>query len=290
MFANFTTETCTGTGLTLTLAGATTGQIPFSASYVDGDLVSYVVEDSGGVIKVAGIGTYNSTGNTITRNDTWNYNGTVVDKNPATNITLSGGTHTVRCDVSQNTLTPFVYSNNPFTYGRGVVGSNIRSLANGNQTVTPDTLYTTAHVLENGLDINKITFNVTNPGAAGEIAKVGIWQLKGDLTMGNVLYESPAILVDKTGFKSVSPTPFHVQGIVMLGFVSNSATVRVTTYGNIYGMGIYGTNNSNVAENSHNSAIGTAWQTGIIGNTPILGIGSNGEYYNPFIYLNAASI
>ena len=58
MFSNFTEETCTGIGDTLELAGATAGHIPFSASFADGDLVSYVVEDSGGSIKVAGIGTY----------------------------------------------------------------------------------------------------------------------------------------------------------------------------------------------------------------------------------------
>ena len=104
IFANFTEETCTGTGATLALAGATTGNIPFSASFADGDLVAYVVEDSGGSIKVAGIGTYVSATDDITRNDTWNYNGTVVDNNPSTNVTLSGGTHTVRCDVVGNSL------------------------------------------------------------------------------------------------------------------------------------------------------------------------------------------
>jgi hypothetical protein len=104
MYANFTEETCTGTGVTLTLAGATTDNLAFSLSYADGDLVAYAVEDSGGSIKITGIGTYNSAGNTITRSDTYNYNGTVVDKNPSTNITLSGGTHTVRCDATQNTL------------------------------------------------------------------------------------------------------------------------------------------------------------------------------------------
>tara|TARA_R110000796_G_scaffold29892_1_gene80274 strand:+ start:1 stop:846 length:846 start_codon:yes stop_codon:yes gene_type:complete len=97
MYANFTEETCTGTGDILTLSGLTTGNLTFSTSFADGDLVSYVVEDSGGSIKVAGVGTYN-TANTITRNDSWNYNGTVVDKNPSTNIVLSAGTHTVRCD------------------------------------------------------------------------------------------------------------------------------------------------------------------------------------------------
>jgi len=95
MFANFTEETAIDSGGVLTLAGITTGMIPFSASFTDDDLVAYVAEDA--TQKVAGIGTYNSAADTITRNDTWNYNGTVVDKNPSANIALSG-TVTVRCE------------------------------------------------------------------------------------------------------------------------------------------------------------------------------------------------
>lgn len=100
MFANFTAETCTGTGTTLALAGALANRLPFNLSFADGDLVAYVVEDSGGAIKVAGIGTYVAATDDITRNDTWNYNGTIIDNNPATNIALSAGTHTVRCDLA----------------------------------------------------------------------------------------------------------------------------------------------------------------------------------------------
>ena len=52
MFANFTEETCIGTGDTLALAGITTGNIPFSESFANGDLVAYVLEDSAGAINV----------------------------------------------------------------------------------------------------------------------------------------------------------------------------------------------------------------------------------------------
>jgi len=110
MFTNFTEETCTGTGDTLALAGATTGMIPFSESFADGDFISYAVTDSGGNIKVTGIGTYVAATDDITRNDTWNWNGTAVDKNPTTNITLSGGTHTVTCAIADQHV-PEPYNN-----------------------------------------------------------------------------------------------------------------------------------------------------------------------------------
>ena len=101
MYANATVETGTGTGDTITLSGAVSGRIPFSASFADGDLVAYFIEDSGGSIMVAGVGTYNSPANTITRNDSWNYNGTVVDDTPSSNIALSSGSHVIRCDVTR---------------------------------------------------------------------------------------------------------------------------------------------------------------------------------------------
>ena len=123
MYANLTQETCTGTGDTLTLTGADASNLPFSASFTDGDLVAYALEDSGGSIKVAGIGTYNA--GTITRNDTWNYNGSVVDKAPTSNIALSAGEHVVRCDVTSSK----VYDN--------TVTKSLFVRANGSSGVTP---------------------------------------------------------------------------------------------------------------------------------------------------------
>lgn len=95
MFGNFISEQFTGTGTNITLIGATTGHIAFSEAFSNGDPVAYVIEDGLGVIKCAGVGTYN-TGGAITRNDTWNWNGTTYTQDPGTNITLSGGTHTIR--------------------------------------------------------------------------------------------------------------------------------------------------------------------------------------------------
>lgn len=96
MFANFIKETCTGTGDTLSLAGEETGFIPFDAYYADGEPVPYIVKDGNGTNKVAGYGTFNTgSPDTITRNDLWTWNGTVVDKNPSANLTLSGGTHEI---------------------------------------------------------------------------------------------------------------------------------------------------------------------------------------------------
>lgn len=95
MFGNFLEETCTGTGTTITLAGATQYGIAFSNLYSNTDSVPYVIVDANGINRVGGVGTYN-TGGTITRNDSWTWNGTTYDSSPAGNLTLTGGTHTIR--------------------------------------------------------------------------------------------------------------------------------------------------------------------------------------------------
>ena len=97
MFANLTEETCTGTGNVLTLLGATPGMRPYNRGFDDGALAAYVVKDGDGVVTASGIGTFTAP-NQLLRNDSENDNGTITDKNPVTNITLSAGTHTVTCD------------------------------------------------------------------------------------------------------------------------------------------------------------------------------------------------
>jgi len=95
MYANFIAESCTGTTGDLTLTGAKFNHIALSEAFADTDSVSYVVEDANGVDKCGGVGTYNSAG-TITRNDSWTWNGTSYNDSPGGNLTLSAGAHTVR--------------------------------------------------------------------------------------------------------------------------------------------------------------------------------------------------
>lgn len=96
MFRNFVEENGSGTGDTISLQGAIGDSLTFFQSFSDGDDVSYGIEDDAGK-KVVGVGTYNAGSNTITRNDSWNYNGVVINTSPSNNIQLSTGTHRVIC-------------------------------------------------------------------------------------------------------------------------------------------------------------------------------------------------
>jgi hypothetical protein len=175
MYANFTEETCTGTGVTLTLAGATTDNLAFSLSYVDGDLVAYAVEDSGGSIKITGIGTYNSGANTITRSDTYNYNGTVVDKNPSTNITLSGGTHTVRCDLTQTEIqnnAGFILE--PMTVNHDAIPDNWIQIGDNGRTLNfSDGVAFIPSYYASPFEFNSLQMNVVT-GSATDVVQAGI--------------------------------------------------------------------------------------------------------------------
>lgn len=104
MLANFIEETCSGTGDVQTLLGATLSMIAVSEAFANAETVYYVIEDADGIKKVAGSGTYTSAGNTITRSDSWSWNGAVYDNAPASNIALSAGVHTVRVSLTKEIL------------------------------------------------------------------------------------------------------------------------------------------------------------------------------------------
>jgi hypothetical protein len=200
MYANFTEETCTGTSATLTLAGATTDNLAFSLSYADGDLVAYAVEDSGGSIKITGVGTYNSAGNTITRSDTYNYNGTVVDKNPSTNITLSGGTHTIRCDIVGDQLTTanLKFDGNSYSFFLNFfIPNNIVSefpKGRGNDDAPFNLVYQPY-----AQTIYKLGIEITTADAASTNNLAAIYTSNRDLMPGNLLVSTSHLSGAATG-------------------------------------------------------------------------------------------
>mgnify|MGYP000709871098 CR=1 FL=1 len=192
MFANFTQETCTGTGDTLALAGFTTDSIPFSASFADGDLVAYVVKDSGGSIKVSGIGTYVAATDDITRNDNWNYSGTVVDKSPATNITLSAGTHTISCDVVASTLRA-----THKTYASKTVAGFSSSGLTTFTGFSANNLYATPFEIISPVTVTDLLFKIVTAVAASQ-TRVGIYSMGLD--------GKPALLLVDSGDQDTSVT------------------------------------------------------------------------------------
>ena len=227
MYANFTEETCTGTGDTLTLLGATTGNLPFSLSYADGDLVMGPLEDSGGIIKIAGIGTYNSGPNTITRNDTWNYNGTVVDKNPSTNITLSGGTHTIRCDVIAARLDSTNITIDALESFTTSTPDNIGVQDNQN-AVTANRLCLVAGVFNSPRLITFFSLDLRIADAAATNTRQGIYSADINGRPDALLADSGNIDMSTTGdkFTSLATPLFLPAGIYYFGIVSDSAVVQ----------------------------------------------------------------
>jgi len=144
MNADWTEETCTGTGDDITLTGATAGNLPFIKQFNDGDLVKYAIEDSAGVLRVNGIGVYSS--GVISRADSWNYDGVSANDNPASNITLSAGTHTVRCAM------------------RASDADNIDNINTGALGITPATISAGST-----LTADSAGFQVVASGTAGDV-------------------------------------------------------------------------------------------------------------------------
>jgi len=186
MFTNFTEETCTGTGATLALAGATTGMIPFSESFADGDLVDYALTDSGGSIKITGVGTYVAATDDITRGDIWNYNGTVVDTSPASNITLSGGTHTIVCAAVAHDMPSSLDSvlnsraDTPYLvdiYNRG---------ATSTRSGTINRVFLTCFVVAGPVTLSGLGISVTTLATTGTNLHLGLYRINSDNSFSQV--------------------------------------------------------------------------------------------------------
>ena len=269
MYANFTEETCTGTGATLALAGITTGNLPFAASFADGDRVAYVVEDSGGSIKVAGYGIYVSATDDITRNDTWNYNGTVVDNNPTSNIALSGGTHTIRCDiVNDNT-------GNYFQNGLAVADKIFtpHNWKYDTTTAAPQSQFNEAADRFTVLTckfyypilITSMHVDIQTASAGGNL-RFGIYTVNADGGIGNLLVDSSDFSTATTGFLSNTlAAPIILQkGIYLIGAVADNTTVRtrgVTSSnfsggGGILGIHRFGNESGSESANSYTHTYG----------------------------------
>lgn len=232
MFANFTEETCTGTGNTLELIDATTGNIKFNKKFADGDLVDYVLEDSSGVIKVGGVGVYVSATDDITRNDTWNWGGTTYDDNPSTNIVLSGGIHTVRCGIIDKNIT-----------GIGLVGERTLTTTGtshafqsgrpgNNQLLVADRLTMSAFFLSVAGVYEGVDFDV-NTAVAASVARCGVYSVNLDGTVGKLLFETANISTATSGLKSpVTASPVYLPvGWYVVGIVSDEAITIDTATG-----------------------------------------------------------
>lgn len=227
MFANFSEETATGTGAALALAGATTGNIAFGKSFANGDLVAYIVEDSGGTIKVAGIGTYVSSTDEITRNDTWNWNGTVIDDAPTTNITLSGGSHTVRCDITKAT-SPLHIPQMPY----GIIPNGVNATFGavyGSYAI--NTIYLVPFEMKAKQTFTSIEFKIS-AAAASSFTRLGVYTAGQDGFPLNLLVDSGAIDSSTTGIKSATIDLDLSPGLYYFASLSDGAIDPITGSGN----------------------------------------------------------
>lgn len=268
MHTNFTKETCTGTGAVLTLTGAVASHLPFNLSFSVGERVSYSLVDSGGSIRVCGIGTYTAA-NQITRDDTWSYNGSVVDRFPSTNIPLSGGTHTIACSAHADTAAYRQKElSKPDTYH---AGQAVDEFYNGTSVQTVNRLNLVMLVLPQKVEITGLRCNVATAGAGGEIGKMGIWQRVNARDAGAVIYESSSFLVDSTGNKDVTGLSIKLNaGVYFIGMVTNSATAVFKAHTNNSAAMYGGGDNNGIMQALTYGAIGTAWQSGAIGNAPVV--------------------
>jgi len=250
MFGNFLEETATGTGATLALAGATTGNIHFQEKFADGDLVAYVVDDSGGTIKVGGVGTYVSATDDITRNYTWNWNGTTYDDNPSTNITLSGGTHTVRCDTTSATLSPVEFPRDIIS-GQSLICGSGTQYASTYSGMNTGIIYYVPFTNEYNRAFATIGTEILTAVASGEV-RLAIYKQNEDGSVGGLIAETGVLDASTTGFKEESQAIFLEAGSYFSATLINDTIISTAC------CDTRGTSFERIATASNDSATGVA--------------------------------
>lgn len=220
-YGNFIEETSTGTGDTQALAGATSGNIQFQEKFADGEAVRYVIEDSAGVIRVGGIGLYVSATDDITRNDTWSWNGTTYSDDPnQTNITLGGGTHTIRCDVLEDD-----FNTGGVIPGRIYMSATINELSSTFDLTADDRIAYIPLKLEYSGFYDEFAIEVTSTGTN---IKMGLYDSRDGLPNSLLVVHDTNFSVGTTGLKAITfdgGSIYLKKGHYFVGIVNDAQVV-----------------------------------------------------------------
>lgn len=220
--ADFVEETCTGTGDVLTLAGATTGNRRYGQAFADGDFVAYVVKDADGTNIASGIGKYASTGDTITRNDMSTWNGTTAEDYPSANLTLSGGTHTVSCNITNQILISMTGSNlAPYPDGK-TFARNVKAWSGiSGAAMTPDRQqFVTLH-FDHPMEVTGMSVRCTTVQSGGTTGYLGITRLSNECVHSDYIHQG-SVDLSTTGAKTVAFNDVILPGWYGVHFLSPS--------------------------------------------------------------------
>ena len=176
-------ETCTspGTG-TVTLLGATVGYQTFSAAVGNGNTTYYTIADQSGANWEVGIGSYTSTGNTLTRT-------TVLSSS-------NGGTLTNFNSGTQNVFVTYPSEEAIYNNGTSIVGPTGSSLAPANGGTGATTL--TGYVYGNGTSAMTASTTIPTSSLSGTLAVGNGGTGTTTLTANGVVYGNATSAVGVT--------------------------------------------------------------------------------------------
>jgi hypothetical protein len=248
------TTSTTGTG---NLSLSSVANYPtFADAFALNQLVSYSLLDSNGLFLEAGVGYLSATTTFVRARVTATYSGgTYTDESPSA-VNLSGTT-TVICTPHAATMEAML----PTVDGQ-TAGLN-RFLSPANRNTASTTLatpvlrcYYVPFLLRCGAPIGSLSFNVTGAGAASTVARVGIYGLKSNGYMGDLMATTGDVATDTTGLKttSLASAIFLAPGWYYTAFVcSGSPTVTAWTGSpsNIFGGSPLGFSGATAVDTRH---------------------------------------
>lgn len=195
------TTTTTGTG-SLTVA-AVTGYPTLGAVLAVGQPFDYTLLDAAGLFLEAGIGYLPDAATMVRARVSATFVGGVYNASTPTAVSLTGTT-TVICTPHAATLENML----PTVDGVSSVG---RMLYPANRTLNTATAGLTGlrciyapYLFRSGARITHLTCNVTVAGGAGTVARLGIYSVKADGYIGDLLATTGDIAMDSSGFKATA--------------------------------------------------------------------------------------
>lgn len=220
--------TTTGTGnLTLSLVS---GFRPLSASFAVGQPFAYALLDSTGVLLESGIGELVSASEMVRAR----ISSTAASEDAPSVVSLTGTT-TVIATPNAATLETMA----PTVDGQSAGVNRMVTTAHRNTAVTSQGMTTlrlsyVPFLLRNGGVVNALNINVGTAGAAGKVARLGLYACNEKGYPGTRLVSTADFAIDSTGMKINSVTPtFLPPGWYFAASVSDGApSIFMHTAGN----------------------------------------------------------
>lgn len=221
MLANWIKQSTTTTGTGALALSTVTGYPPASSQLAVNERAAYVILDASDLPLERGVGYIDGSGDWVRDVVAATYSGgTYSGVNPSALSLASGSKSLIISPGAQTMLTSKqgVWANSNKVYGDvNLIGST------SNVTLTADRAYALAFSAAVDAAVDAVIFRVVTAGAAGKLARCGVYSVGSDGLPGVLLATGSSVAVDSTGVKASTFTAFRPPPVFITAILSDGA-------------------------------------------------------------------